>query len=225
MGTCIHGSTALQIELGAEIAMLKDMHFDAPYDQLVPTIIDVYRKNIDLHQRMIDICTAMIAGEKPGVDYGQMVADMAKIRAFSDSMDKTLFQAAALSTFLLVDQRSDSKDHLNHLITTRAERSELLRHLDAHFGQKLEDKNANYLVSSGALLKYFLTEKGYRCADEPWEYRCSNITRTASPSFRNVWTEDPSHSWPKLHDSVIFDVRVRSPPGRFARQPRSPSER
>ena len=167
--SCIHGSTALQLELGTEIGMLKDTHFDAPFDQLVPTIIDVYNKKIDLNQRLIDICSAVIGPEKPGVDYDAMAAEMPKIRAVLESMDQTLHMAAGLAFGLLIDQRADSKNHASHLIITKAERAELLHAIDESFGKKLDDKNANDLVSSGVVLKYLLTEKGYRCADEPWE--------------------------------------------------------
>jgi hypothetical protein len=97
-----------------------------------------------------------------------MVADMPKIRAFLDSMDETLFQASGVAWAILIDQKPDSKNHLSHLMITKAERAELLRDLDAGFGQKLDDKNANYLVSSAALLKILLT-KNYEYADEPWE--------------------------------------------------------
>jgi hypothetical protein len=168
MASCIHSSTQLQLELNTDIGMLKGMQFAAPFDQLVPTIIELYKRKIDLHQQMIDICTAMIGGPKPDVDYGKMVADMAQTRAFLDSMDETLFQASAMAWAILIDQRPDSKNHLSHLIITKAERTELLRYLDAGFGQKLDDKNANYLVGSAALLKVLLT-KNYRYADEPWQ--------------------------------------------------------
>ena len=54
---------------------------------------------------------------------------------------------------LLIDQRADSKNHASHLIITKAERAELLHAIDESFGKKLDDKNANDLVSSGATLK------------------------------------------------------------------------
>jgi hypothetical protein len=168
LASCIHSSTQLQLELNTDIGMLKSMQFAAPFDQLVPTIIDLYKRKNDLQQRMIDICTAMIGGPKPDVDYGKMVADMAQTRAFLGSMDETLFLASGLAWAILIDQRPDSKNHLSHLIITKAERTELLRYLDAGFGQKLDDKNANYLVGSAALLKVLLT-KDYKYADEPWD--------------------------------------------------------
>jgi hypothetical protein len=168
MTSCIHSSTAFQLELNTDIGMLQGMHFAAPFDQLVPSIVGLYKRKIDLHQRLIDICTAMIGEEKPGVDYDKMVADMPKIRALLESMDQTLLVASGMAWAILIDQKPDSKNHLSHLIITRAERSELLRDLDAGFGQKLDDKNATYLVSSDALLKGLLT-KNYKCADEPWQ--------------------------------------------------------
>ena len=168
MTSCIHSSTALQLELNTDISMLQGTQFAAPFDQLVPTIIGIYKKKIDFHQRLIDICTAMLGGPKPGVDYDQMVADMPKIRAFLDSLDETLLMASGMAWAILIDQRPNSKNHLSHLIITKAERTELLRYLDAGFGQKLDDKNAGFLVGSAALLKVLLT-KNYKYADEPWD--------------------------------------------------------
>lgn len=168
MTSCIYSSTALQLELNSDIAMLQGAHFAAPFDQLVPTIIDIYKQKIDMHQKLIDICTAMIGGPKPGVDYNKMVADMPKLRAFLDGMDQTLFMASGMAWAILIDQRPNSRNHLSHLIITRAERTELLGYLDADFGQKLDDKNANYLVSSAGLLRYMLN-KDYKYADDPWD--------------------------------------------------------
>jgi hypothetical protein len=168
MTSCIHSSTALQLELNSDIPMLQGMHFDAPFDQLVPSIIGIYKQKIDFHQKLIDICTAMIGGERPGVDYDKMVADVPKIRAFLDSLDETLLMASGMAWAILIDQKPDSKNHLSHLIITRAEREQLLSYLNAGFGQKLDDKSANSIVSSAALLRVLLT-RNYKYADEPWQ--------------------------------------------------------
>jgi hypothetical protein len=103
----------------------------------------------------------------PGVDY-EFLAELPKLRAFLENDDQTLFQATPLVFGMLIDERPDSKNHASHLLITKAERSELLRSLDAAFGQKLDDKKPNYVVGSAALLKAFLS-KNFKCADEPWE--------------------------------------------------------
>jgi hypothetical protein len=47
------------------------------------------------------------------------------------------------------------------------ERNELVRVLYASFGEKMDQKEQNYTVSSATLLRDFLIRKGFKCADEP----------------------------------------------------------
>lgn len=169
--SAIHASTLMQIELQTQIQILKGMklHFDPPLDTVVPTITGTYQEKFDLYQRLIDISSTMLAAPKPGVDYDAIVAEMPKLRAFLESEDQTLFQATPLVFFGLVDQRTDSKNHQNHLVITKDERSELLRQLAAGFGKNLEDKNPNYIVGSAMILNANLLKENLKSADEPWE--------------------------------------------------------
>jgi hypothetical protein len=42
----------------------------------------------------------------------------------------------------------------------------LVQSLEMSFGTKLDLSDQNFIVSSAKLLKHFLKEKGYKCADE-----------------------------------------------------------
>jgi hypothetical protein len=165
----IHAGTAMQIELQTEIQILNGMpHFNPPFDTLVPTLTEMYQRKFDWYQRLIDICATMLGSPKPGVDYGALVAEVPKVRAFLESEDQTLLPITTLAFGLLIDERPDSKNHASHLLITKAERSDLLHSLAAAFGPKLDEKNPNYVVGSAVLLKGFLS-KNFKCADEPWE--------------------------------------------------------
>jgi len=69
---------------------------------------------------------------------------------------------------MLLDERTDSKNHVTHLIITKAQRSDLLHQLNTAFGQKLDEENQNYIVSSATILRRFLSDK-WKSADKPWD--------------------------------------------------------
>lgn len=166
--TAVYTSTRMQLELQSDIKLLNGMHLKAPFDFLIPDITTFYEQKIELHQKLIDIGSAFLAGPKPGVDYGKMAAEMPKIRATLDDIDHTLYQAAPTIFATLIDPKPDSKNHASHLTVTKAERKKLIEDIDNDFGAKLDQKDQNYTVGAASVLKaYFL--KDFKCSDEPWE--------------------------------------------------------
>jgi len=164
----IHASTRSQLELRSEIAQLRGMRLKAPFDTLIPTLVSFSQQKVERYQRMIDISSAMIAGPKPGVDYGKLAAEMPKIRAELEYIDQSLFEATPLIFATLIDQKEDSKNHVSHLIITKAEREKLLETLSDSFGSKLDEKKPTYLVGSASVLRDYL-RKDWKCSDEPWD--------------------------------------------------------
>lgn len=167
LSNAIHSSTLIQLELRSQIEALKTMTLNAPYEQVIPNIIDLYGKKVEAHQSLIDITEAFLAGPKPGVDFAALAAQMPKLRARLDYIDKTLFDACPLVFATLVDSKPDSKNHLSHLVITKDERAKLISKLDVEFGKKLTQKNQNYIVSQAIVLKTYL-QKGFKSSDEPW---------------------------------------------------------
>ncbi len=164
----IHASTSIQLELRSQIAMLKTMRLKPPFDDLIPNLTGFYQHKIELHQKMIDISTAFLSGPKPGVDYGKMAAELPKIRAELEYVDHSLFDATPLVFATLIDQKADTKNHVSHLIITKAERAKLIEDITGDFGPKLDQTDQNLIVSEASVLKaYFL--KDFKCSDEPWE--------------------------------------------------------
>jgi hypothetical protein len=164
----IHGSTVIQLELRAQMQMLKGMRLDSPFETLVPNIIEFYQQKIVLHQTMIDISSSVLDGPKPTVDYGKMTSEMPKIRASLDEIDHALFEATPMIFATLIDPKPDSLNHLSHLVITKSERDKLVSAITTTFGEKLDQNTQNYIVSSASVLKAYLL-KGYKCADEPWQ--------------------------------------------------------
>ncbi len=166
--TAVHTSTLFQLELRSQIRELKGMHLNAPFEDLLPSIMALYGDKIALHQDLIDISSTFIAGPEPGVDYGRLAAEMPKVRAKLEYVDHALFQATLSIFATLIDEKPDSKNHASHLIITKAERAKLLHDITRDFGSKLNQKHQNWTVSSASVLKALLL-KDYKCSDEPWE--------------------------------------------------------
>jgi hypothetical protein len=165
----VHSSTLFQLELRTQIGVLKSMHLKPPFEELIPDLTAFYEHKITLWQRIIDISGAFIGGQKAGVDYGKLLADLPEIRAQLDYIDHTLFVETTPVIFAtLIDPKPDSKNHVSRLIITKAERAALLNDLITDFGSKLDRKNQNYTVSAAKVLKGYLL-KDYKCSDDPGE--------------------------------------------------------
>lgn len=165
----IHSSTQFQMELRSQIGILKSMHLNNPrYDQIIPTLIRLYEIKIGYYQRIIDISTDFLADPKPGIDYGNMLAEMPKIRAELEEIDHTLFNPISPLIFsTLIDLKPDSKNHVSHLIIAKSERAQLIDELNRDFGAKLDQKDQNPGVSAAKVLRTFLID--HKCSDDPWE--------------------------------------------------------
>lgn len=163
----IRNSTRVQLELRASIGMLNGMHLKPPIDGLPQSIIELYKQKIEFHQKLIDIASQFMAGQKPSVDYGKLTAEMPKITASLEYLDETLFKVTPVVFGALIDMKEDSQGHASHLTITKAERQKLIRDIKISFGSKLSAKNQNYTVSSASVLLSYL-QKDFKCSDDPW---------------------------------------------------------
>jgi hypothetical protein len=164
----VHASTLFQLELGSQVKMLKAMRLNAPFDELIPSITAFYERKILLWRRMGEISSAFIGGQKEGVDYGKLAAEMPQIRGELDFIDQALFEATPSIFSTLIDMKADSKGHASHLIITKEEKAGLISKLGDSFGAKLDQKGQNYTVSAASVLRDYLN-KDFKCSDEPWE--------------------------------------------------------
>jgi hypothetical protein len=130
----VYTSTRMQLELRAQINMLKGMRLNPPFEKLITNLTVFYAHKIELYQRLSEIGSAFIGGPTPGVDYGKLAAEVPQVRAALDDIDHSLFEAAPLIFATLIDQKADSKNHVSHLIITKAERAKLLSDITTDFG-------------------------------------------------------------------------------------------
>jgi hypothetical protein len=163
----IYVSKSVQLELRSQIGMLKSMRLDSPYETLIPSLIDFYQREIDVHQRLLEISTKFLDGPKPGVDYQALAAEMPQLRAELEATQKAVFEAAPLVFMTLIDPRPDSKNHVSHLMITKEEKSELQGNSEIILKGQSEQGDHDYYISAAMVLRgAFL--KGHKCADEPW---------------------------------------------------------
>src|ERR1022692_2452825 len=158
---CIQRATRMQLELGSDIHILKTMNLKPPFDPLISNIIDFYTHKIEVEQGLSDICTMLVGGPKPEIEYGKLMADYSKLLAKLDFIDHALLEATPLVFGVLVDQEPDPKNptifaHPNRLIITKAERDALLSDLTNAFGNKLKQDNSDFTVGVARVLQGFL---------------------------------------------------------------------
>jgi hypothetical protein len=164
----IYYSTRMDIELKGDIATLKGMRLNPPYDKLIPGIVDFYATEDEAFRKLMEISSTMAAGPKPGVDYPKLGAEIPKLRARIDYIEQSLFEAVSPVIFLsLVDQKPDSENRVSHLLITKAERTQLIDQIDSSLGLKFDQKEFSYQVGGAKLLKEGLVGKGYKASDEP----------------------------------------------------------
>lgn len=168
MADCIRTGQRYALELNADISLLKHVNLAEPVDDVPALIIQFYQQKLEQYRQMTEACSTMIAGPKPGVDYGQLAADMPKITANIEYLDHTLFELCPLVFAALIDQRPDKENHLSHLVISRAERDALVQQLDLSFGKKMDQDNQNWSVSAASVLKNYLTKKDYKFTDDVW---------------------------------------------------------
>ena len=165
----IHTSTLFQLELRSQIKMWRGMRLKPPFDKLIPEITGSYENQIVLWKRMAEIGNAFIGGQRPGIDYGKLVAEMPQIRGQLDFIDKALFEASPSVFATLIDMKADSKGHASHLIITKRDRAKLIDSLNTDFGPKMDAKDQDWAVSAAKVLKGYLLKEDFKSSDEPWE--------------------------------------------------------
>ncbi|MFM0428184.1 hypothetical protein PQQ75_04140 [Paraburkholderia aspalathi] len=169
MMAIIRNGTRIKLSLGESIGRLKQMHLAAPFDTLIPTLIELNNRKIALYDEMVSTAKVFVEGPKPGVDYGKLSAHMPEVTAQVEYVDETIFRATPLVFAAIVSQKPDSQNHLSHLSITRSQAQELVTSLQDGFGASMDAKDQSWTVSSASVLRDSLRDKGYKYADDPWK--------------------------------------------------------
>lgn len=167
LAACIRSGTRFQLELQAEVSMLRGIRLKPPFAKLAPSLAAFDQQKLELYKRMGDGCAALMTGPKPGVDYGAIAAEAPKVTAQIEYIDHAMFEASPLIFATLIDPAPDANGKMSKLSITSAERQKLIAEINTLFGAKLDRKDQNYVVSSASVLRAYLSkEKGYTASDE-----------------------------------------------------------
>ena len=160
LADCVRSSTRFQLELNSQIHMLGRFSLAAPFNDLPSYIIQLYSDKLAIFEKFGSVCSTMLAGPKPNIDYGAMAADAPKLNAQLEFIDRTLLDATVFIFSALIDPKPDAQNNMSRLIITKAETDNLVQSIERDFGKNPPEPQ-NFTVSAASILKTYLTEKGY----------------------------------------------------------------
>jgi hypothetical protein len=169
LADCVHTMTKYQLELSTQISAMQQAHLSKPFDWLPGSLAEYNKKKLYLYEQYGDACTALLEAPKPNVDYGKLAAELPKIDAQVEFIDKGIFKLAPAVFASLIQKKDNSHGGADHLIITKAERDDLVHQIKLAFGDKLNQHDQNWIVSAASVLKFYLEKKGYKGSDEPWD--------------------------------------------------------
>jgi hypothetical protein len=158
----------IKIYLNTGIRTAQSLHFGNENDDgSVMQLVTLDEAELQIHDQLADIATVFLAGPKPGVDYGSLMAKMPKLRVQLQETDKLYMNMSALVFATLIDKQPDASGHMSRLRITKAERTELLTMIKRRFGARLDAKEPTSITNAAWVLRSYLSkEKGYKCSDE-----------------------------------------------------------
>src|SRR5471032_370959 len=166
----VRNGTRTRMRLNVTIRLLQQIEpVDKNFESLISYLINMYGRKEQLYAEMVDAGKTMLAGEKPGVDYGVLVGRMPEVRAQLEFVDESIFKAVPMLGMLMVSDKPDSKGHLSHFAITRKEAQEIISMIQIGFGKSLDAKEQNWTTSSASILRTYLRDKGFKYSDDPWQ--------------------------------------------------------
>lgn len=163
--------TRAALDLATEASVVRSIHLSAPYAKVPQMLAEFRDEEAALYRRIAAISSEMlsatVSGPQPGVNYTALVREVPQLTARRQFIDKSLFEDTPMFAYMLLDEAHPDKHGLvTRLIITCHERVAMIANLDTSFGRKLTEKQQDYFVSSAWVMKSFLTNKLYHCADE-----------------------------------------------------------
>ena len=164
--SCIHSSHLQQLELANAANTIAKFKLTGPSKGSPALLVQYFVTKGEMFKRLESICSAIVAGPKPGIDYQKLASDMPKLRADMEYLDKNLLTAAPLVFGSLIRETPDKQGHMSRLVISHAERNSLVNQINTSF-KKVDAKGGTYAVSSASIIKNYLTKKGFKLIDDP----------------------------------------------------------
>jgi hypothetical protein len=135
------------------------MRLPEPFERLADNVADLYRQKIEVYSSTGSVTKASTSGTGDNGDRSALTAE-------AERVDRSLLEATPMIFAILVDPTPDNEGHMTRLLITQKERDLLVRMVETSFGNKLYQQNSNSLVSTAALLRFYLLRKEYKSADD-----------------------------------------------------------
>ena len=162
----LSSSARFAASLRVQAEALNSFHLPPPMDGAPQKFAMLLHQKAELFETYVAVSEALTGTPNRGGFYEKLGDKSPDLRGMIDVADETLMKAMPLVFGTLVDMTPDSEGYVSRLNITRAERASLIHDLDAAFGEKLEAKNQNYIVSAAAILRGHLRQP-FKCSDEP----------------------------------------------------------
>lgn len=164
--SCIHSSHLQQLELANAANTIAKFKLTGDSKDTPALLVQYFVTKGEMFNKLEGICSAIVAGPKPGIDYQKLASEMPKLRADMEYLDKNLLTAAPLVFGSLIRDTPDKQGHMSRLVISHAERDSLVNEINLSF-KNVDAKGATYAVSSASIIKFYLTKKGYKLTDDP----------------------------------------------------------
>ncbi len=168
---CVHSMTQYQLELSTQIPAMQEVNLSKQehLDWLPGKLVEYNKKKLCLYEQYGSACATLLEGPKPDVDYGKISAELPKISALVEFIDKAIFETSPAVFASLIQRKENSHGGDDHLTITKTERDDLVHQIKLAFGDKLNQHDKNWIVSAASVLEFYLEKKGYKASDEPWD--------------------------------------------------------
>ncbi len=162
----LSSSSRFATALRAQADVMNSFHLPPPMGGAPQKFATLLHQKAGLFETYVAVAEALTGTPKPGVVYEKLGGRSPDLRMMIDTADETLMRATPLVFATLVSTTPDSEGYVSRLTITKAQRASLIHDLEAAFGEKLEAKNQNYIVSAASMLRGHLHQP-YKCSDEP----------------------------------------------------------
>lgn len=167
LNSCVRNFETAKLELGGQIFAVKSFHLTGLSKDAPSSLQGLLETQRDLFGQFQNICAASMGGQREGVDYAALSAEMAKVSARIQYFQKAVLIFAPLAFSVLIREQPDEQNHMSHLSISRQQMNTLAQSIKDEFGKKFDMKNPSYPVAAGRVLYTLLLKKGYKGSDEP----------------------------------------------------------
>lgn len=147
---CVSISTSYQLEFSDGASSFGAMTLDGELAELPKTVAVVFENEATLQGRMVEICSAMIGGQREGVDYQALAAEFPALQAQIGHNEKSIYELTPLVLSVALESAPGAMQ--GKLLMSAAEREYVLGMIEEVFAAERKLKTHSYLAASALLI-------------------------------------------------------------------------